>query len=390
MNAILAVAAAVASTAVRLDIANQPAAARCPGDVILAVYGRSDYNENIDDSTWLDDDMVNMIGGYPIFQQHTAQGKRFQYHVGCNFQTQRPALYYEEVTETGQGVPNTFAVIPLKDTEPLRVYVGQYGPEVVEFAWTTLLMDVLVDGVVTLQDGHGFKPPPPPSMRTTTTSPRTVQPSSAWRRAKMLLSGENSKTSETTESKSTGKEEDDEASEASDADSDIVDIKTGDGVQRAIQLDPARHSKESEAHNADVQTELTQKLPDLNFCQRTVTLELVGTMERNAQQQSVLKAVHTKVKVPPEYYTKLGGLRIFAKKAQGRVDKIYYLRCDFTNGQPLLIMRQGGDVEVRRFNFKWWRTSSVQESIGEHLDLLADPVSVPYPVVKGYVTVTPD
>ena len=63
MNAILAVAAAVASTAVRLDIANQPAAARCPGDVILAVYGRSDYNENIDDSTWLDDDMVNMIGG---------------------------------------------------------------------------------------------------------------------------------------------------------------------------------------------------------------------------------------------------------------------------------------------------------------------------------------
>ena len=53
-------------------------------------------------------------------------------------------------------------------------------------------------------------------------------------------------------------------------------------------------------------------------------------------------------------------------------------------------MRQGGDVEVRRFNFKWWRTSSVQESIGEHLDLLADPVSVPYPVVKGYVTVTPD
>ena len=54
--------------------------------------------------------------------------------------------------------PNTFAVIPLKDTEPLRVYVGQYGPEVVEFAWTTLLMDVLVDGVVTLQDGHGFKP----------------------------------------------------------------------------------------------------------------------------------------------------------------------------------------------------------------------------------------
>ena len=94
----------------------------------------------------------------------------------------------------------------------------------------------------------------------------------------MLLSGENSKTSETTESKSTGKEEDDEclsfvillvtsrrplvrfvlrfpaadlssnalrASEASDADSDIVDIKTGDGVQRAIQLDPARHSKDT-------------------------------------------------------------------------------------------------------------------------------------------------
>ena len=52
--------------------------------------------------------------------------------------------------------------------------------------------------------------------------------------------------------------------------------------------------------------------------------------------------------------------------------------------------RNGDRPKVRRLNIKWWRTTSISESLGERLTLLADPTSVPYPVVKGYITVTPD
>ena len=52
--------------------------------------------------------------------------------------------------------PSTFSVLPLEIAEPLRIFVGRAGEEVVEFSWSTLILDVLVEGVITLHEGRGM------------------------------------------------------------------------------------------------------------------------------------------------------------------------------------------------------------------------------------------
>ncbi|CAE7461613.1 unnamed protein product [Symbiodinium sp. CCMP2592] len=389
-----ALVAVAAVEAVRLDTASrsvEPGAIntvqKC-GDMSMHVSGTSDEDGTIDETTWLDSDIVNSFGGYPIFQRQTSDGRRLQYYLGCNHMG-RAVLYFDELDDDGEPVPGTFAVRQLEIGQPLRVHVGMdgEGEEAVEFSWSLLILETLVQGVVTFWDDSGvrfmdFIGPPPSSTATTTSTPRTIQPQSAWRRARRRLWFVTS----TPERELAEDAEDEESpSEADSADPDIVRFQTG-RVQKALQLDESRE----EPSDTTAVDPASPHLRGLTFCHRGVTLEIQGTMNRTASSKSVLKPVHQKVQVPVSFYTKLGGMRIYTKRAHGQLDKIYYLRCDYTSGQPFLIMRQGGDVQVRRFNIKWWRTTSISESLGERLTLLADPTSVPYPVVKGYITVTPD
>ncbi|CAE7642800.1 unnamed protein product [Symbiodinium necroappetens] len=387
-----ALVALAAVEAVRYDTASRSAepvavntVKEC-GDMSMHVSGTSDEGETIDETSWLDSDIVNSFGGYPIFQRQTSDGRRLQYYLGCNHMG-HAVLYFDELDDDGEPVPGTFAVRQLEIGQPLRIYVGMdgEGEEAAEFSWSLLILETLVQGVVTFWDDSGVRftdfigPPPPRYTMTTTSTPRTIQPQSAWRRARRGLWFVTTSTPEPEPA-----EDADESQ--SEADSDIVSIQTG-RVQRALQLDPGTQEEASVTTAVDP---ASPHLRGLTFCHRGVTLEIQGTMNRTASNKSVLKPVHQKVKVPASFYTKLGGMRIYTKQAHGQLDKVYFLRCDYTNGQPFLIMRQGGDVQVRRFNIKWWRTTSISESLGERLTLLADPTSVPYPVVKGYITVTPD
>lgn len=387
-----ALVALAAVEAVRYDTASRSAepvavntVKEC-GDMSMHVSGTSDKGETIDETSWLDSDIVNSFGGYRIFQRQTSDGRRLQYYLGCNH-TGHAVLYFDELDDDGEPVPGTFAVRQLEIGQPLRIYVGMdgEGEEAAEFSWSLLILETLVQGVVTFWDDSGVRftdfigPPPPRYTMTTTSTPRTIQPQSAWRRARRGLWFVTTSTPEPEPA-----EDADESQ--SEADSDILSIQTG-RVQRALQLDPGTQEEASVTTAVDP---ASPHLRGLTFCHRGVTLEIQGTMNRTASNKSVLKPVHQKVKVPASFYTKLGGMRIYTKQARGQLDKVYFLRCDYTNGQPFLIMRQGGDVQVRRFNIKWWRTTSISESLGERLTLLADPTSVPYPVVKGYITVTPD
>eukprot|EP00439_Symbiodinium_sp_Y106_P030278 s98_g3.t1 len=382
-----ALVAVAAVEAVRLDTASrsvEPGAIntvqKC-GDMSMHVSGTSDEDEAIDETTWLDSDIVNSFGGYPIFQRQTSDGRRLQYYLGCNL-TGRAVLYFDELDDDGEPVPGTFAVRQLEIGQPLRVHVGMdgEGEEAAEFSWSLLILETLVQGVVTFWDdsgirymdfigaGYGSSPPLQNGSSQKTRKTKRIR-SKAYAISCGRFMGDAFGLGRVRQLRS--------PSEADSTDSDIVRIQTG-RVQKALQLDESQEEPSHTTAGRDCQHCCVEGKGDdviAALSHRGVTLEIQGTMNRTASNKSVLKPVHQKVQVPASFYTKLGGMRIYTKQAHGQLDKVYYLRCDYTSGQPFLIMRQGGDVQVRRFNIKWWRTTSISESLGERLTLLADPTS---------------
>jgi len=133
------------------------------------------------------------------------------------------------------------------------------------------------------------------------------------------------------------------------------------------------------------------------LCTDTVKLEVKGTAHVGYNITNVVKGVD--VQFSPKEYMQLGGLKIMRKYVPGPIHtliaqyeqlpaldtKTYWLRCNYDNGAPYLIMHHSGIWDKRAFDFFHLYKREVSVTSGWRLDFLAD-FAIPYEISDGLVT----
>jgi len=136
------------------------------------------------------------------------------------------------------------------------------------------------------------------------------------------------------------------------------------------------------------------------LCTDTVKLQVKGTAHVAYNITNVVQGVE--VQFSPKEYMKLGGLKIMRKYVPGPIQpihtfngqyeklpavdtKTYWLRCNYDNGAPYLVMHQSGIWDKRAFDFFHLYKREVSVTSGWRLDFLAD-FAIPYEISDGLVT----
>ncbi|CAE7654374.1 unnamed protein product, partial [Symbiodinium necroappetens] len=81
-----------------------------------------------------------------------------------------------------------------------------------------------------------------------------------------------------------------------------------------------------------------------------------------------------KVRIPPSRYARLGGFRIYSK-ATGEGEEMYWLRCDYATGHPL-VLKQNADGSMEQRSFELFSTRRTDLEKGQNLTVLADATLV--------------
>jgi len=120
-------------------------------------------------------------------------------------------------------------------------------------------------------------------------------------------------------------------------------------------------------------------------CTETVVLEANGKSYSPSFRKTY--SVVRKVRIPPSRYARLGGFRIYSKATE-EGEEMYWLRCDYATGHPL-VLKQNVDGSTEQRGFELFSTRRTDLEKGQNLTLLADATLV-RPLTEGFVTVTPE
>eukprot|EP00435_Cladocopium_sp_Y103_P036714 s1624_g9.t1 len=135
------------------------------------------------------------------------------------------------------------------------------------------------------------------------------------------------------------------------------------------------------------------------LCTHTVKVHVHGTAHMGPNSTKNVPGIEVQIK--PKEYMKIGGLRLMRKYVPGEVGRLsaqyeklpvvklkrYWLRCNYDNGWPFLIMHErGGDWDER--SFALWNGYERQVSMKDNwrLDFLVD-FKIPYEMTNGNVKI---
>mmetsp|Transcript_23408 Transcript_23408/g.44052 ORF Transcript_23408/g.44052 Transcript_23408/m.44052 type:complete len:395 (-) Transcript_23408:177-1361(-) len=330
----------------------------CNQRIGIEAIGTNEDGEPTHMRAELDFEALNSPGGALAGRQEKpGSGEKNLFWLVCNISNGRATLCIEPQDSDKK---RSWMEIP-RDGEHRIIHVGEDEPEAVEFPWGLLMLDVLVKGDIMFQDvtvydgwwSVDLEPHPSDAQKDHMDS--DSQPSSTATESTNAREGS---------STGTGKTSDEPLPEA--RPSDAV-AQTRGGV-------------------------LQQTHKPLKFCKKELTLYVDGMLGN--MRGEPIKETHTRINVAPEDYVKLGGYRVY-NKYEWKFDKthpykassVYWLRCDYDTGYPILIKKEyNGGIEVRPFDALhfWTRRTDISSQSQSRIHVHAGHRIV-WPLIQGSV-----